>query len=110
MIYQREARGADRAITDAIDTHVQAEQANDDNDDGSAGVLGPVGQWHVSGTEDQQPPRNDQDSGQQPSPDLRLHRGAGDENRTRTISLGIRPIRPARAADQASRATWSSRD
>ena len=43
MIYQHEARGADRAITDAIDTHVQAEQANDDDDDGSAGVLAPVG-------------------------------------------------------------------
>src|ERR1022692_5334295 len=44
MIYQHEARGADRAITDAIDTHVQAEQRNDDDDDdGSAGVLAPVG-------------------------------------------------------------------
>jgi integrase len=41
MIYQHEARGADRAITDAIDTHVQAEQRNDD-DDGSTGVLAPV--------------------------------------------------------------------
>ena len=26
MIYQHEARGADQAITNAIDTHVQAEQ------------------------------------------------------------------------------------
>jgi len=26
MIYQHEARGADRAITDAINTHVQGEQ------------------------------------------------------------------------------------
>ena len=26
MIYQHEARGADKTITDAIDTHVQAEQ------------------------------------------------------------------------------------
>jgi hypothetical protein len=44
MIYQHEARGADRAITDAIDTHVQAEQRNDDDDDdGSAGALAPVG-------------------------------------------------------------------
>jgi hypothetical protein len=44
MIYQHEARGADRAITDAIDTHVQAEQANDDeDDDGPAGLLAPVG-------------------------------------------------------------------
>ena len=27
MIYQHEARGADKAITNAIDTHVQAEQS-----------------------------------------------------------------------------------
>ncbi|MGI8446374.1 MAG: tyrosine-type recombinase/integrase [Streptosporangiaceae bacterium] len=43
MIYQHEARGADQAITRAIDTHVQAEQANGDDDDGEAGVLAPVG-------------------------------------------------------------------
>jgi Phage integrase family len=44
MIYQHEARGADQAITDAIDTHVQAEQrGDDDDDDGQAGVLAPVG-------------------------------------------------------------------
>jgi hypothetical protein len=41
MIYQHEARGADQAITSAIDTHVQAEQRNDDDDDGPAGVLAP---------------------------------------------------------------------
>jgi hypothetical protein len=43
MIYQHEARGADRAITDAIDTHVQAERDNDEGDDGTAGALAPVG-------------------------------------------------------------------
>jgi integrase len=47
MIYQHEVRGADEAITKAIDTHVQAEQdskAHDgDDDDGAAGVLAPVG-------------------------------------------------------------------
>ena len=42
LIYQHEARGADKRITDAIDTHVQAEQPNDD-DDGTAGGLLPVG-------------------------------------------------------------------
>jgi integrase len=41
MIYQHEARGADQAITSAIDSHVQAEQDNDD-DDGSVGALAPV--------------------------------------------------------------------
>jgi hypothetical protein len=42
MIYQHEARGADRAITDVIDSHVQAERHGDD-DDGQAGALAPVG-------------------------------------------------------------------
>ena len=41
MIYQHEARGADQAITNAIDSHVQAEQRGDE--DGQAGVLAPVG-------------------------------------------------------------------
>ncbi len=46
LIYQHEARGADQAITNAIDTHVQAEQDNvaqGDDDDGQAGALAPVG-------------------------------------------------------------------
>jgi Phage integrase family len=43
MIYQHEARGADQAITRAIDTHVQAEQRDEDDDDGQAGVLAPGG-------------------------------------------------------------------
>jgi hypothetical protein len=44
MIYQHEARGADQAITNAIDSHVQAEQRDDGEDnDGQAGALAPVG-------------------------------------------------------------------
>jgi integrase len=44
MIYQHEAQGADKAITNAIDTHVQAEQTKrDDDEDGSAGILVPAG-------------------------------------------------------------------
>ena len=46
LIYQHEARGADQAITNAIDKHVQAEQDNDaqrDDDDGQAGALAPAG-------------------------------------------------------------------
>ena len=42
MIYQHEARGADQAITDAIDSHVRAGQPGDD-DDGPAPLLAPVG-------------------------------------------------------------------
>ena len=40
---QHKARGADQAITDAIDRHVQAEQRGAQDDDGTAGVLAPVG-------------------------------------------------------------------
>ena len=43
MIYQHEARDADRAITIAIDSHVRAEQGGDEGDDGQAGTLAPVG-------------------------------------------------------------------
>ena len=43
LIYQHEARGADKRITDAIDFHVQAERAKDDDDDGAAGPLVPAG-------------------------------------------------------------------
>jgi len=43
MIYQHEARGADKTITSAIDAHVEAEHRKDDDDDGSAGVLVPAG-------------------------------------------------------------------
>ena len=41
MIYQHEVKGADKTITDAIDTHVQDEQRKDGDDyDGSAGCPG----------------------------------------------------------------------
>jgi hypothetical protein len=47
MIYQHEVRGADEAITKAIDAHVQAEQDSNtrdgDEDDGPTGLLAPVG-------------------------------------------------------------------
>ncbi len=41
MIYQHEARGADAAITNAIDAHIDAERSADD--DGLAGALVPAG-------------------------------------------------------------------
>jgi hypothetical protein len=47
LIYQHEARGADGAITDAIDTHVRAEQGHgerdSDDDGGETGALDLVG-------------------------------------------------------------------
>jgi integrase len=43
MIYQHEARGADKSITDAIDKHVDDEQRQDDDGDGGpAGVPVPA--------------------------------------------------------------------
>ena len=48
-IYQHEARGADKAITDAIEKHVDDEQRQDDDgDDGPAGVPVPA-LWPVCG-------------------------------------------------------------
>jgi hypothetical protein len=44
MVYQHAARGADAAITHAIDAHIDAQQsADEDGDDGSAGALVPAG-------------------------------------------------------------------
>ena len=44
MIYQHEAQGADKAITNAIDTQVQAEQTKrSDDEDGPSNVLIPAG-------------------------------------------------------------------
>jgi hypothetical protein len=47
MIYQHEGR-ADRAITDAIDTHVRAERDNDESDDDTAGGFPALLQAKVS--------------------------------------------------------------
>jgi hypothetical protein len=38
MIYQHAARGADQAITTAIDTHVEDERRKDGNEGGAAGT------------------------------------------------------------------------
>jgi hypothetical protein len=43
MIYQHEARGADQAITSAIDSHVQVEQSRREDGNGQASVFGPRG-------------------------------------------------------------------
>jgi integrase len=44
MIYQHQARGADQAISGAIDALIEADRTDDgDNDDGTAGALVPVG-------------------------------------------------------------------
>jgi hypothetical protein len=43
LMYQHEARGADKRITDAIDFHVQAERGIAEDVDGTGGLLAPVG-------------------------------------------------------------------
>jgi hypothetical protein len=43
MIYQHKARGADKAITDAIDAHVRDQQDQGDEEDGHAGTFAPAG-------------------------------------------------------------------
>ena len=40
MIYQHEARGADKTITSAIDTHVEHEKRKDADEDGTTGAAG----------------------------------------------------------------------
>ncbi len=40
---EHEARGADQAITSAIDGQIQAEQRREEDDDGTAGVPVPAG-------------------------------------------------------------------
>jgi integrase len=42
LIYQHQARGADKIITDNIDAHVEAEQRRHNDDDGPATAVGPV--------------------------------------------------------------------
>jgi hypothetical protein len=43
LVYQHQARGADKIITDHIDAHVEAERRKPDDDDGAAGASVPVG-------------------------------------------------------------------
>ena len=42
LIYQHQARGADKIITDSIDAHVEAEQRRRNDDDGQTAALGPA--------------------------------------------------------------------
>jgi integrase len=49
IIYQHEARGADAAITDAIDAHVESEQGKGDDDGGASGAVVHAGTRTSSG-------------------------------------------------------------
>ncbi|MFI7617349.1 hypothetical protein ACIBP6_39610 [Nonomuraea terrae] len=83
MIYQHAVRGADQAITNAID-----QQLKQDDDDGSSEALAPVGQLHVSCTEDREQHRKRSKPDRESIPDLAFVLRAGDGNRTRAVSLG----------------------
>ena len=89
MIYQHEARGADKAITDAIDTHVEDEQRKDDETRTALpGPLVPAANGTLMARRPAGPRRR------RPSVRKTCFRpgpscvGAGDGNRTRTVSLG----------------------
>jgi integrase len=43
LIYQHQARGADKLITDSIDVYVETGQRRRDDEDGQDDILGPVG-------------------------------------------------------------------
>jgi hypothetical protein len=107
MIYQHEARGADQAITDAIDWHVQAEQPGHD-DDGSAARSLPRANGTLMAR------KINKCSGgcpriQRTLAGLRQRGGAGDENRTRTISLGSTAVTAASGADLPVQVSASDR-
>jgi hypothetical protein len=101
---QYESRCAGRALTDAIDHHVQTERHNDND---SAALLarrpgGPPMPRKII----QKPERTAGSPGS--LPDLRI-RGAGDENRTRIISLGIRAVTAGSGPDLATLPVLSDR-
>jgi hypothetical protein len=81
-IYQHKARGADKAIADAIDTHVEDERARTPT---RAARPGPL----ANGTTADQAPGRSKAQRSEIASDLDLVVGADDGNRTRTVSLGI---------------------
>jgi hypothetical protein len=96
-----------RRSRSTIDSHLGAEQCGDKDNHGHAGALAPVGclSRKINNWQEGTPVTL-----VIPAMTCKEVHGAGEENRTRTISLGIRLIRPARAADQPGRATGGVRD
>jgi hypothetical protein len=89
IIYQHRARGADELITTAIDAHIEAEQTRRaDGGQGDAGGIRTGGQLHANCTHGPFEQRVHQKPTPKNSAGLDLYVGAGDGNRTRTISLG----------------------
>jgi hypothetical protein len=110
IIYQHAARGADQAIAEAMEAHVEAQQADDDDRSyGAIGMPAPTDKLHVNctcGAVGGCPAERPNEAQRR---ELGLHHGAGDGNRTRTISLGIRPIGVSDLPDLGIRCTASDR-
>jgi hypothetical protein len=95
IIYRHEARGADAAITEAIDAHMESEQGKGGDDGGASGpsctragtlmARGHLRRFYGPGARDRREPL---------TWDFTPERVTG--NRTRTISLGIRPPMPSK--------------
>jgi hypothetical protein len=91
MIYQHQARGADQVITGAIDALIEADRPDEgDADDGAAGRLVPGGYSNCTliARMPVYPCAEGRRLVSKTVADLRFWLGAGDGNRTRTISLG----------------------
>jgi hypothetical protein len=92
IIYQHEARGADAAITDAIDAHVESEQGKGAMTVALPGPSSKRAHRHVNGTQASSGLPRAGCQGPAWAADLGFYAGAGDGagdgNRTRTISLG----------------------
>jgi hypothetical protein len=84
IIYQHETQGADLAITGVIDAHIEAVMPSGDGSPGapSRSPNGPLMALGARMMQAKQTPVADR------AADLGLRGGAGDENRTRRISLG----------------------
>ena len=89
IIYQHEARGADLAITSAIDAHIETAKASQGQPgDGSPEAQLKSGNGPLMAHGDQQDAERARDAMSGVPADLGVSSGAGDGNRTRTISLG----------------------
>jgi integrase len=75
MIYQHAVRGADEAITNAIDRQLEAR--DDDDDEGTAGALVPAGGSRANGPRRSNHFGNNQGSGRDSCPHLGLRDESG---------------------------------
>jgi hypothetical protein len=98
LIYQHRTAERDRLIAAASSGIIEAEPAEPDSSSARSG--------HVKTTTNLNGEFSRHDHGS----DVRFLVGAGDGNRTRTISLGICPIAAVRTAELGIRVPTSDRD